>query len=128
MRIKSVCVLIGAAVLAILPTRAGAVTQDNFLARTTRDLVALCSAASNDPMRDAAIHFCHGYVVGAFHYYRATEASLGTARIVCLPDPPPSREQGIQNFVVWANQNPQYMNEVPVDTVFRFAAMKWPCR
>jgi hypothetical protein len=128
MRIKSACVLIGAAILAVLPAQAGAVTQDNFLARTTRDLVALCSAAPDDPLREAAIHFCHGYVVGAFHYYRATEASLGAAHTVCLPNPPPSRDQGIQNFVAWANQNPQYMSELPVDTVFRFAAMRWPCR
>lgn len=128
MRIKGACVLIGAVSLAVLPAQAGPVTKDNFLVRTTQDLVALCSAAPNDPLRDAAIHFCHGYVVGALHYYRATEASLGAAHTVCLPNPPPSRDEGIQMFVAWANQNPQHMNDFPVDAVFRFAAMRWPCR
>jgi hypothetical protein len=128
MRIKSICVLIGAAVLILPSTRAGAVTQDDFLVRTTQNLIALCGAAPNDPLREKAIHFCHGYVVGAFHYYKATEASLGPAHIVCLPNPPPSRDEGIQNFVSWTNQNPQYMNEFPVETLFRFAATRWPCR
>ena len=128
MRIMGVCALIGATTLAATSARADAVTQDDFLVRTTRNLVALCSAAPNDPLHDAAIHFCHGYVVGAFHYNKAIEPSLGSARIVCLPDPPPSRDTGIQNFVAWANQNPQYMNEFPVDTVFRFASLRWPCR
>ena len=128
MQIKRVCVLIGAAVLAALPARADAVSKDDFLARTTKDLVDLCGAAPSDPLYDAAIHFCHGYVVGAFHYYTAADAAPGPTHIVCLPNPPPSRDQGVQNFVAWANQNPQYMTEFPVNTLFRFAAMKWPCR
>ena len=38
-----------------------AVTQDNFLARDTNDIIELCSAQADDPLYTAAVHFCHGY-------------------------------------------------------------------
>ena len=31
-------------------------------------------------------------------------------------------------FVEWAKAHPQYMNELPVETEFRFLMEKWPCK
>jgi hypothetical protein len=106
-----------------------AVTQDNFLVRTTSDLVALCTAGGTDDMHIAAIHFCQGYFVGADHYYLAERGSVSSApNLFCMPNPPPTRDVAIQMFVDWAQKNPQYMSDLPVNSVIRFAAMTWPCR
>lgn len=114
--------------VALWPVRSHAATQEDFLVRTTQDLVDLCSANQNDPLRDAAIHFCNGYLVGAYQFYRASVAAQRLQPLVCPPDPPPSRNEGVQKFVSWGQANPQYMNEPPIDGFFRFLVMTWPCR
>jgi hypothetical protein len=121
-------ILVLAFLIALLPLPTQAVTQDNFLVRTTSDLVALCSAGSTDEMYTAAINFCQGYLVGADHYYLAERAGPGARDLYCLPTPPPTRDQAIRMFVEWARNNPQVMTERPVDSLIRFAATTWPCR
>ena len=103
-------------------------TAENFQVRTTGDLLTLCSPAANDPMAVAAIHFCHGFLVGAYQYYAASEAGGDTDKRVCFPQPPPSRDAGVAQFVRWARANPQYLQERPVETEFRFLETTWPCR
>jgi hypothetical protein len=115
-------------VMALWPLCSKALTRDDFLVHTTQDLVKLCTASETDPLYQAAIGFCHGYAVGVNHYYHATMGSAGQRGFVCLPDPPPTRAESIQMFVEWAKQNPQYMNERPVDSIFRFLESKYPCR
>jgi hypothetical protein len=114
--------------LALWPLVAAAVTRDNFLMRTARDYVEVCSAAESDPLYQAAIGFCHGYGVGAVHYYLAATADGKQAAFVCLPDPRPPRTETLQKFLAWARANPQFMDERPVDAIFRFLAAEWPCR
>ena len=49
-------------------------------------------------------------------------------RLVCMPNPTPSRNEVAAMFVEWAKANPQYMKEAPVDSEFRFMSAKWPCK
>jgi Rap1a immunity proteins len=114
--------------LLIVPLCALAATPEHFRVRSTADLVQICSTPANDPMYAAAISFCHGFGVGAYQYYRASVAGPEGRPFVCLPDPPPSRTEAIQMFVTWARQNPQYMEEPAVETLFRWLATTWPCR
>jgi hypothetical protein len=104
-----------------------AVTRDNFLVRNTQDFIEICSTPDHDPLRDAALGFCHGYGVGAVHYYLAAHSGPEAKKFVCLPEPRPSRSEGVQMFLAWARENPQYLNEPAVETIFRWLAMKWPC-
>ena len=119
--------LVAVLVSSALPTRAMAVEESDFLAATTQNLMNLCTAPANDPMREEAVHFCHGYLVGAFHYYLAQSAGPDGVRLVCLPDPAPSRAQTISMFLDWAKTHPEYMDERPVQTQFRFLMETWPC-
>jgi hypothetical protein len=112
----------------LLPAVAGAVTAEDFLVNDTQGLVNLCTAPSEDPRHGEAIHFCHGYLVGAFHYYRVTHSAPDTKPLLCLPTPPPSRNETVGRFVAWAQAHPQYMKEVPVETEFRFLTEIWPCK
>jgi Rap1a immunity proteins len=107
---------------------AGAQTREEFLVRNTQDYVRLCTTNSDDPMYAAAMGFCHGYAVGAYHYYLAQTAGPQGKPFVCPPEPPPSRTEILTMFIAWAQQHPQYMGERPVDSLFRFLTEKWPCR
>jgi hypothetical protein len=115
--------------VALWPLCSAALTREDFLVRTTQDLVKLCTASETDPMYQGAIGFCHGFAVGAYQYYQsATEAGPTKSGFVCFPEPPPTRAEAIQMFLAWTKENPQYMNERAVDSIFRFLALRFPCR
>jgi hypothetical protein len=103
------------------------VTDEDFMALKTRNLINLCTASPEDPHHREAIHFCHGYLVGAYHYYQAQTAGNEELKLFCVPEPKPTRNETIAKFISWTQQHPQYMNETPVETEFRFLAEQWPC-
>ncbi|MEN8690046.1 MAG: Rap1a/Tai family immunity protein [Desulfobacterales bacterium] len=109
------------------PCLAGEVSVEDFQVKTTKDLFDLCTAPDNEPLASHAIHFCHGYLVGAFHYYAASVAGPEGLPLVCPPDPRPSRNETIGMFIQWVKDHPQYWDELPVETEFRFLIEKWPC-
>jgi hypothetical protein len=110
------------------PAFAGELTTEDFQVKTTEDLIDLCTPPPGNPLQEEAINFCHGFLVGAYHYYAASNEGAGGERLVCLPDPPPARNDVIAMFIKWAKTHPEYMKEKPVDTEFRFLAEKWPCK
>jgi hypothetical protein len=112
----------------LVPGFAGAaVTDDDFLVKTTRNLVNLCAVSRDDPRAKEAIQMCHGYILGAYDFHMAESAGTGGARMVCLSDKV-TRNEAVATFVRWAKAHPQYMNERPVETEFRYLTEKWPCR
>jgi hypothetical protein len=126
MKRKLACLLLAAAFL--LPGLARAVTDGDFEVKTTQNLVNLCTASVDDPRQKEAIHFCHGYLVGAYAYHVAEHSGPEGKGLVCLPNPPPSRNEAIAMFLEWVKAHPQYMAETPVETEFRFLIDKWPCK
>jgi hypothetical protein len=104
------------------------VTQEDFVAQTTQNLINLCTTTPQDPHYREAVHFCHGYLVGAFHYYQAQTADKAELKLFCSPEPKPSRNETINQFVSWAKKHPEYMHEMPVETEFRFLTEKFPCK
>jgi hypothetical protein len=103
------------------------VTDEDFVAKKTQNLLNLCTTSQQDPLYREAIHFCHGYLVGAYHYYQAQTADKQELKLFCPPEPKPSRNDTLAMFISWAKQHPQYMYETPVETEFRFFTEKWPC-
>ncbi|TVR78150.1 MAG: hypothetical protein EA405_15225 [Rhodospirillales bacterium] len=99
-----------------------------FQVRTTADLIALCSVPENHADYVAAIHFCHGFAVGAYQYYWVLAGGEGGVRLVCLPDPPPARDAVIEDFVRWAQARPEYHDEAPVESIMRYLIGQYPCR
>jgi hypothetical protein len=86
-------------VLAVLGSARATVTEQNFLVRNTGDLVALCSASQSDPLYTAAVNFCHGFAVGVFRVVAEEDAARQSGKVICLPNPPPSRNQALAAFV-----------------------------
>lgn len=115
-------------VLVLSPMVAGAVTTEDFEAKTTGNFLNLCTATPDDPYYTAAINFCHGFLVGAFRYHVAQYTGPDSKPMICFPDPAPSRNQAIQMFIEWATAHPEFMSEKPVETEFRFLLETWPCQ
>ena len=107
---------------------AGAVSEKDFRAETTQDLINLCTATPDDPLCPHAINFCHGYLVGAFAYYEAASSGPKGTKLVCVPEPRPTRNEAIKMFIDWVKAHPQYLKDKPVETEFRFLMEKWPCK
>ncbi len=103
------------------------VTPKHFEVDTTADLVTLCSVTDTDLNAAEAIHFCHGFLAGAYHYYVASTAAPGATKFVCPPEPKPSRNQAISGFIDWTKDNPQYMDKEAVNTLFRYLETTYPC-
>ena len=114
-------------IVLLLPAVAGAVDVKDFEAKTTKDIIDLCTVSPDDPLYHQAINFCHGYLVGAYHYYEASRSGPKAMKLVCKPDPQPSRNESIAMFIDWAKAHPQHYNEPAVETEFRFLMDKWPC-
>jgi hypothetical protein len=121
--------LAAAALLVLsLPAAAGAVTADNFPPRTTRDLLALCSAGANDPLATAAINFCHGFAQGAVAVQLENDAAERMSQhLFCLPSPRPAFQQAVQMFNAWATAHPANLDGPPADGFFQFLRDTYPC-
>jgi hypothetical protein len=122
--------VIGLSLLAfmIAPFTVLAVETVDFEVQTTKNLLNLCTSSSEDNLYTEAINFCHGYLIGAFHYHQASRKGPDTQPQICVPEPAPSRNDTISMFVEWAKANPQHHNELPVETEFRFLMETWPCK
>ena len=120
--------LVLALAMGLWPMIAGAVSRDDFLARTAEDLLHLCAASPTAPMYKEALSFCHGYWVGAYQYNQVASAGPEGRRFICPPDPPPTRDQAVKMWIAWAQQHPEYAGEPPVDSIFQFSAAQWPCQ
>ena len=117
-----------AAFLCLAPSVAAAeVTEDNFRLRNGGDLVALCAVGDTDPLRTAAIHMCHGFGAGAYQRLHALTGHQRLPRLVCAPDPPPTRNEALVAFVAWARRNPQHLGDQPADLLGRFLVATYPC-
>ncbi len=112
----------------LVPGIAGAVEKEDFKVDNTQDFVDLCVVPTEHPYYVAAVHFVHGYLVGAYGYYEAQTAGPKGDKFVCLPENMPSRNEVVDMFLKWAKAHPEYMKERAVNTIFRFLAETWPCK
>jgi len=122
---RLICLSLASALIS--PVVHAKVTEQDFVAKTTQNLINLCTASPQDPHYQQAIHFCQGYLVGAVHFHLSETANKPQYQLFCFPEPRPSRNESIDQFIAWAKQHPEYMNEPPVDTEFRFLTENWPC-
>ena len=103
------------------------ITSETFTAGTTGALARLCGASSQEAAYAAAVHFCHGLLVGTGQTSDAIHKRHGTKPNYCLPEPSPSLDQVAASFVAWAAANPQLAGTRAADGLLRFAAVQYPC-
>jgi len=105
-------------------TPAFAVPEQDFQAKTTRQLVDLCSTPQSDPAFVQAQQFCQGFAAGALSYYRGASAPDSKPRYCNLPN---TRQDATNAFVAWADAHPQYASDNPANTLFRFLDANYRC-
>ena len=120
-------------ILALIAVAAGyaspavALDSADFEAKTTRNLVNLCSATWGDEDYQAAMGFCLGYLDAAHDYHR-TISSGDLVKPISCPKGPVTRQQLLDVFLAWAKANPGLLdNESPIHGVMRASSAKWPC-
>jgi len=117
-----------AAALAFLaPLAAHAATEANFGPATTADLVELCTATPDNAMGTAAVNFCEGFAQGAVSVEMQNMAAFRGPKPFCMPNPPPSRNEALSEFVKWARVSPDRMSATSTDGLFRFLSERYPC-
>jgi hypothetical protein len=105
----------------------GTADEGDYIIVSTSDLVDLCGADPQAASYAAAIHMCHGYLVGVHQLHVAAIAPSETGAFYCLPPSPPSRNEAVAAFVDWAAQNPQAMDLPAIEGLMRWAAASFPC-
>jgi hypothetical protein len=103
------------------------VTEDSFLVRTTGDLTELCSAAPSEAMYTAAINFCQGFAVGVFRVLQAEDTARRSNHLFCQPNPAPTRNEALANFVRWAKADASRTALPPADGIATFLSQQYPC-
>lgn len=126
MRSRWTALALGATAL-LMGVTARAADDRNGRLDTTDELVTACSPAADTPDRDLYVAFCHGYMVGVYHFSEALARGPDPVRLVCVGDPKPDVTTATRAFVDWAKANPQYGGEPPVESVMRWAISAYPC-
>ena len=121
------CTAAMAMLLVIVPAGGNAATEANFAAKTTGDIVALCDPQSQSAIDNAGINFCDGFAQGAVLVEQEHEAGPHSRKFFCLPDPAPSRDEAIGEFVKWAHASPDRMSMPSVDGLITFLGERYPC-
>lgn len=108
-------------------TQAPAETPQQRHVTTTADLIELCGVSAADPIYEAAMGFCLGYIDAAMDYHAALTDGPKYDPIAC-PETSVTREEVVVVLMDWSKRNAQHLNnETPVVGVMRASAEKWPC-
>ena len=108
-------------------TQTLATTPKDYHVTTMGELIELCSVSVGDPLFEAAMGFCFGYIDAALDYHVALTAGPTFDPIAC-PHQDITREEVVVVVVEWSRGNPQQMDsEAPVAGVMRAVSEKWPC-
>ena len=125
MRLKKCSV--ATALVLLAPCATHAATEANFTAGTTADLVELCTATPDNALGTAAVNFCEGFAQGAVLVEMQNLAAFRGPKLFCMPNPLPSRNEALGEFVKWARMSPDRMSASSTDGLFRFLSERYPC-
>jgi Rap1a immunity proteins len=118
---------VAAALILLSPCAAFAATEANFAAGTTGDLGELCTATPDTAIGTAAVNFCEGFAEGAVSVEMQNLAAFGGPKPFCMPNPLPTRNEALSEFVKWARASPDRMSASSTDGLFRFLSERYPC-
>lgn len=91
---------------------------------TTKAFITACTN-SNDAADKA---FCNGFAQGVYDTYVMSRHEKRSPDFICLGDNRPTRQQSVNDFVKWNEQNPQYLERSAADTLLRYLATVYPCK
>jgi len=101
-------------------------TLEDYQLETSGDLLDICTLDQSHANYWEARGFCLGYFTGGIHLQDALAAAPNFERIACAPANA-TRNDVVAVFVAYARAHPEYLDERPMDTVFRAVNDEWPC-
>lgn len=113
--------------LALFQPAQAKVATINFQLKSFGDFVALCSVRADDPDAMAAIHMCHGFLVGVARFHDLFSRSTGNGIYCIAAGQEPSRDDAVEMILAWSKENPDKLTAAPVDGVLIWAAETFPC-
>ena len=119
-------ILVAASAAWALASPAQAVETSNFNLATTHDLIALCTARSDDPLYSEALQFCFGFMAGVAQLHRVLVRADAISPLAC-PRHEVTREELVQVVLDWTRASPGVADSPPAESVRRAAAAAWPC-
>jgi Rap1a immunity proteins len=114
-----------AAACVALPVAAHAQRQISLHARTAGELAELCGVKPRETAADAKINYCHGFAQGVVD---AELIKAGDKKPFCWPNPPPSRDATLAQFVDWVRALPAHSSEGAVEGLMQFLTERYPCK
>lgn len=99
---------------------------DDFQLDSAQELLEICTLESAHPDYQTAVGFCYGFISGGGHFHRALSQGPEFDALTCPPQEV-THDQVVKVFAAYTRDNPQYMEEPPMDVLFRAAAAEWPC-
>ena len=124
---KSVSRTVALTLLLFSATCALSAETMNFAAKTTRDLVQLCSAPESNELHTTAMGYCLGFVDAATDYHAVITSGELLEPIAC-PGRTVTRGEAVDVFLAWARRNEALLDtESPIHGLMRAATEKWPC-
>ena len=99
---------------------------DDYQLRTSGDLLDICALDDSHVNYWEACGFCLGFFAGGIHLHDALTTAEDFPRIAC-PGEGVTRSDVVATFVSYAEAHPEYLDERPMDTVFRAVIERWPC-
>ena len=90
---------------------------------STAAMVELCKARNDID----AQNFCFGFGEGVYQAYLASRPA-GAKPSICFASSNHTREQVLEDFLKWNQQNPQFNQEQAAKTLVRFFKQRYPCK
>ena len=114
---------LGIAITLAAYSYSNAAEEHDYQLATASDLADLC-VHTDVP---AAIHMCHGYLIGVHHMHAALGDAIGQ-HIYCIPeDGTVTRNTAAASFVVWMSANPTMAATPAREALLEFARQNYPC-
>lgn len=101
-------------------------TLDDLKLDSAGALVDVCTIEQGHQDFAAGRAFCYGFFEGAIRYAKAISGAADHKDLVCAP-PETTRLQAVEVFVNYMNENSQYMDDGPIDAIYRALMHRWPC-
>lgn len=96
--------------------------QERISVLSTQQLVNECKAPLNTEPRT----FCVGFTKAVYETYLATRHPQHAVPFICI-NPIPQRDDVINGFVKWSNENPEARDKPAAGVFLGYLAMRYPC-
>ena len=118
---KNKFVLIASLAASLLITNAQA--QETIPVISTKELVDVCKTSPTGESRS----YCVGYMTSAYDTYLATRHPKNARPFICVKQPAPARNDVINGYLKWAEENPALANKPAAGTLLGYLATRFPC-